>query len=77
MTQAPNPLLSVVRIGKVDFPLKPHRPYAVWDGARKVAENLTRHEACAMVAGMKWEAEGGRLGQGYGAYRNTLWNYAP
>jgi hypothetical protein len=35
----------------MDYPDKPRRPYAVWIGAQRVAENLTRREAEAMLAG--------------------------
>jgi predicted alpha/beta hydrolase family esterase len=45
------PRLQSARLGLMDYPDKPRRPYAVWIGAQRVAENLTRREAETMLVG--------------------------
>jgi hypothetical protein len=69
--------LQQVRMGRMESPVKECRPFAVWDGSRKVAENLTKGEALAMLAGMCWSEEGRKLGPyaNGGLLKNARWTF--
>jgi hypothetical protein len=60
-TPAPTSLpLQQVRIGKMEsgeYAPNSRRCYAVWDGARRIAEGMTHAEAMAFCYGIQWGEE--------------------
>jgi len=71
--------LQQVRMGRMESPTKESRPYAVWDGRTRIAENLTKGEALAMLAGLCWGEERRKLGPYANgcALRHARWTFAP
>lgn len=78
MTTTHNQSLQRVTLGRMESPTVKCRPFAVWDGPKRVAENLTRSEALAMLAGMCWSEEGRKLGPytNAGHIKHARWNFA-
>ncbi len=69
------PTLQIVRIGRMEAGAAPtiKRCWAVWDGATKVADCMTREEAVAFHAGMAWSEERHKM-SGRATYR-FRWAY--